>query len=365
MRTLGQALAIFLALCFIKFGNGQPTPYPINGVHLEYDSQVGLIAWVSYQSFNLQTNITNIDFTTILDWPYRLVPGSDQLVTSPVYLLNPPTVTEDDSNCPMTTQGSQCIQVYEFFINPKRNNLTNTTECDVTGFYELQFSVDCRESTPGVVDPNCNLLNGQPETALVGAHIITEDFCYVLTFGVGLEVVTQTYQDPGFTIPKDAFFVGDTVYVLTTLAAENGIVSSSQLAIASVTDGISEAVLFGGNPPLPTTQYGVPLEFTLIATSSPNDVGFSFVFNYPLVVPGVDEFKAYDIMVSLNVSLISYSRKKDPSQCCDLEKQEIQYTTIQIGGEALALAPKSSASRSYSGMVQLIVLISIALAALM
>jgi len=373
MRTLGQALIIFLALCFIKFGDGQPTPFPIDGIHLEYESQVGLVAWVSYQSFNLQTNITNIDFSTILDWPYRLVPGSDQLVTSPVYLLNPPSITEDDSNCPMTQAGSQCRQIFHFFINPKRNNITNTTECDVTGFYELQFSVDCRESSPGVVDPNCNLINGQPESALVGAHIITEDFCYVLTFGVGLDVITQTYQDIGFTIPKDAFFVGDTVYVLTSLAAENGIISSSQLAVASVTDGISEDILFGGDPPQPTPQFGVPLEFTLINTNSVSSVGFSFVFNFPLVVPGVDQFKSYDIMVSLNVTFTSASFSQKRGQigptCCNLSKEEIQYTTVQIGGEALAIKPPpssgSASKQSYSGLVQLMVLISIALVALM
>jgi len=263
------------------------------------------------------------------------------LTTHPAYLQSSPVILSDYTSC-SNVVGSQCIQRYTIIIDPKRSD-PNDTICDVSGAYVITYNVTCRTNINAT---ECDLINHEPEPALVAAKIHTEDFCYVLRFGVGLIVDVQTYVEYNnsvFSNPKNDFFVNQRIYVRINLGAINGFILGASLGYAGLTDGTITYFLYFNNAT--TSQYGVPINFEIIPTGSPTSVAFAFDFTEPLPLPQEDSYSSFILEVMLNVDVVSFSKKREifkEDLCCTLKQNKEGYSQILVGPRNLLTADAST-----------------------
>eukprot|EP01120_Amphizonella_sp_Union-15-10_P017210 TRINITY_DN9498_c0_g1_i1.p1 TRINITY_DN9498_c0_g1~~TRINITY_DN9498_c0_g1_i1.p1 ORF type:complete len:361 (+),score=44.33 TRINITY_DN9498_c0_g1_i1:89-1171(+) len=336
----GSFVILFLVIQFLPYVTSQSPytfspdvgPSELDPVYLQYYSPITLIAYISFQAFDLRSNLTIIEFTLLSPWPYQGTTGN--LTSAPDRFANPPNITKLNTTCPPP---QTCVQVWRLVIDPRPRD--NSTSCRASGAYQLAINVGCRNTTdPGCVfSRNLNPTNGTGDIAIVTGTIETEDFCYVLRFGAGLELNVQSFLDPSFTNDslRTAFLNGSTVYVLASLGAINGVIQSIVFSFISIRINNSLELILWANG-MRQAPYGEASDIVILPQISATSVAFSFNLAVSYLIPPPDGFLNVEIIVNLNVTVAPNSKKKNRFICCAKQAEKQNSTSIVIQNNSCA-----------------------------
>ena len=173
----------------------------------------GLQAALSQQKFNLISHPTiSIQVVASLQYPYSMSTAS---------LQGPPGIfgvlTKVDSSRCLNTTGAACFQRFNFDIQA-----SSGIRCNLTGDYEVDFAVVCRNSLPG-----CN-----PAPSTFSFTLISPPFCTTVTIDVQITETLSSYATLDRSVAKTAFLDNIQAYFFVDVTSS---VTISSLEILSVT----------------------------------------------------------------------------------------------------------------------------------
>jgi len=253
--------------------------------NLTIAAPIDLLAAVSYQEYNSQTDTLSFTLTTSVQWPYVLLNSS-------IGGAQPPELLLSDVQCASDT--GDCLQETSFSIS----NIAGSRLCQVQASFDFQWNYQCRGGG------NCPV-DGSDQIS-VQANITLEDVCPVFEVESSLSGTLGAYTDSTFSSPSMAFLANEDVYLKASFSSDVTLLSV-QVNALTVNPG-GRVVAAGGIPldGLPFVgSYGLSLP----------EVGFSFgaVFGESPAPfnPADGDVQTFTVEVLFDVSYVTSFRKRD------------------------------------------------------
>lgn len=248
---------------------------------------VNLLAAVTRQSFDLETGLGELEFSTSLQWPFVLTGAI--LNGYPVSLSA--VLSSSNLSCP-NLQDQPCSQLYTLALTPNQ-------ACSLSGDYDLSFTVACRGSA------ECPLDSATNSAQLIGT-VLSENFCTPLQVDIGLTGDLKVYESGAFLNQKNAYLQSQTAYFEATLSSAEANILASTIYTIRISDGVTTKYLYNQS----TLADGAAAALTLLASPDPRHPRFSLVPSNDVFSVAVDAEVDFTIYAEIDVNFDSGSRKR-------------------------------------------------------
>lgn len=170
-------------------------------------AQVLLVSAVSEQLVQFQPASSlisgSVQLTTSLQWPFELTAPSWLSTRADINRVLLQADAGDAGPCDQQTAGSVCIQRWRFVVRP------GAGLCDLTGVYELGFTVRCRTGRAA----DCPILPDTDESrASLQVSLATGDLCPRVVDTINVTMALSTYEDAALQLAKDEFIDPQRLY---------------------------------------------------------------------------------------------------------------------------------------------------------
>jgi hypothetical protein len=248
---------------------------------------VNLLAAVTRQSYDFDTGLGQLEFTTSLQWPFFLT--SATLNGYPVSLSA--VLSSSNISCP-NLQDQPCSQLYSLTLTPNQ-------ACSLTGDYDLQFTVACRGSAECPLDTATN-------SAQVVGSVLSEDFCTPLQIDIGLTGDLKVYETAAFLNQKNAYLQSQTAYFEATLSSSEATILASTIYTIRISDGVTTKYLYNQS----TLAAGTAASLVILASPDPRHPRFRLVPSNDVFAVAVDAETDYTVYAEIDVNYDTGARKR-------------------------------------------------------